>query len=82
MLARYWATGLDGGNGESNFEHNDTMSVCTISATLTEEGMDHVEEVSSGVDHLMVCSRDANEKAISIFFLPGMALDCFLSFLF
>ncbi len=45
LFTRYWATGIDGGNSEANFEHNDTMSSCAVSVTLTEEGMEHTEEV-------------------------------------
>ena len=42
---RYWATGIDGGNGETNFELNSTWSVCGVCVTLTEEGNQHVLEV-------------------------------------
>ena len=46
-----WALSLCGGNSESGFEHNSTCAIFSISITLTENGMDHVFEVS----HKFIC---------------------------
>ena len=45
FFVRLWASSLTSGNGEEGFEQNSTMSVFSITVTLTEEGMDHVNEV-------------------------------------
>ncbi|CAH1774132.1 unnamed protein product [Owenia fusiformis] len=47
LRKKLWALKLDSGNGETGFEHNTTMASFSINVTLTDEGLDHYQEVLS-----------------------------------
>ena len=57
IFFRHWATGLDGGNSESGFEHNSTYACFSISVELTDTGMDNYFEVQKKPWHLQSDSK-------------------------